>query len=260
MTRTFHAHAFRTQLRVSDAAIRKGIRLGIFCDESCGGTCKRCRDAAAFRKKHHWNQKGHHAMHTHARGQDGDRRQLIADLISRDESPFTPDDQMALAAMSDTALRRVAARYLRGNSAQEETARRRNNSHVQTLLVRHRDGYYVEVPSQQQATLSSAPVRANEAEAEDDEAVAAMTFGHRLADELRANATRARDLRRAKSKKAGHDARAWTRDSPYTPDDEAAAARGGEDGEEVEDHQAAIAAQARAAMQARNRRSGAGRR
>lgn len=46
------------------------------------------------------------------RGQDDDRRQIIADLISRDDSPYTPDDEQSLMMMSDGTLRRMKDDYL----------------------------------------------------------------------------------------------------------------------------------------------------
>src|SRR5262245_48471089 len=39
------------------------------------------------------------ALKTGARGDDDDRRQIIADLISDDRSPFTPEDEEALRFM-----------------------------------------------------------------------------------------------------------------------------------------------------------------
>lgn len=41
------------------------------------------------------------------RGHDDDRRQIIADLVSSGDSPFTPDDQPSLESMSDGTLRRM---------------------------------------------------------------------------------------------------------------------------------------------------------
>lgn len=46
------------------------------------------------------------------RGQDDDRRQIMADLISRNESPYTPDDEQALMMMSDATLRRMRDDYI----------------------------------------------------------------------------------------------------------------------------------------------------
>lgn len=49
----------------------------------------------------------------HKRGSDDDRRQMIADLISDDASPFTPEDEEALRFMSDASLRQMRADHLR---------------------------------------------------------------------------------------------------------------------------------------------------
>lgn len=46
------------------------------------------------------------------RGQDDDRRQIIADLISQNDSPYTPDDEQSLLMMSDSTLRRMREDYL----------------------------------------------------------------------------------------------------------------------------------------------------
>jgi hypothetical protein len=50
-----------------------------------------------------------------ARGDDDDSRQIIADLISDDESPFTPDDEMALRHMSAASLKEMRRKYLKRN-------------------------------------------------------------------------------------------------------------------------------------------------
>jgi hypothetical protein len=52
------------------------------------------------------------------RGDDGDARQIIADLISREESPFLPDDENSLRSMSEETLKKMRDQYL---SASEET-------------------------------------------------------------------------------------------------------------------------------------------
>lgn len=48
---------------------------------------------------------------TNARGQDDDRRQIVADLISLNESPFMPDDEDSLRSMSEITLRQLRNRY-----------------------------------------------------------------------------------------------------------------------------------------------------
>lgn len=52
------------------------------------------------------------------RGDDEDRRTVIADLISNDDSPFTPDDEDALRLMSDDTLFKQRDAYL---ATQEDT-------------------------------------------------------------------------------------------------------------------------------------------
>ena len=49
---------------------------------------------------------------TNRRGNDDDYRQIIADLISNDDSPFVPDDEFALREMSLESLKDVRDRYL----------------------------------------------------------------------------------------------------------------------------------------------------
>ena len=65
----------------------------------------------------HPNQKLYTQSHTNARGDDDDSRQIIADLISSDDSPFTPDDDMALRQMSRASLKEMRRMYLKRNSA-----------------------------------------------------------------------------------------------------------------------------------------------
>lgn len=52
------------------------------------------------------------AARRNERGSDDDGRQIMADLISRNESPFTPDDEMGLAAMSAETLKKMRDTYL----------------------------------------------------------------------------------------------------------------------------------------------------
>lgn len=54
------------------------------------------------------------------RGDETDPRQMIADLISSEESPFLPDDEESLRMMSPETLGRVAAKFGLGPSAAEE--------------------------------------------------------------------------------------------------------------------------------------------
>lgn len=53
------------------------------------------------------------------RGEDDDRRTIIADLISNDDSPFTPDDEDALRMMSDKTLEHQRNAYLASNEDDE---------------------------------------------------------------------------------------------------------------------------------------------
>lgn len=52
-----------------------------------------------------------------ARGADDDSRQQVADLISNDASPFTPDDQDSLNAMSADTLAHLHEKYTKGDGA-----------------------------------------------------------------------------------------------------------------------------------------------
>lgn len=56
------------------------------------------------------------SLKSSARGDDGDTRQIIADLISDDRSPFTPDDEIALRHMSAATLKEMRGKYLTANS------------------------------------------------------------------------------------------------------------------------------------------------
>jgi hypothetical protein len=157
-------------------------------------------------------------MHAHARGQDDDRRQIMADLLSDDRSPFTPDDEQSLMMMSDTTLRTLRDRYLRANSGA-------SNMHAHDL-IRLPDGSYLRAgdleayQEEQRALHANARALSGDADGDDEAGIAAMTHYLHLQGEGRVPA--ARDLRKGKGKKAGHDAKAWTKDSPYTPDDEEA--------------------------------------
>jgi hypothetical protein len=57
------------------------------------------------------------SLRSSARGDDDDARQIIADLISNDRSPFTPDDEMALRNMSHATLREMRRKYLKANTS-----------------------------------------------------------------------------------------------------------------------------------------------
>jgi hypothetical protein len=54
------------------------------------------------------------------RGDDDDHRQIVADLISNDDSPFTPDDEDSLRMMSGETLRKMRDAYLKKQEEDEE--------------------------------------------------------------------------------------------------------------------------------------------
>jgi hypothetical protein len=55
-----------------------------------------------------------------ARGNSDDVRQIVADLISNDASPFTPDDEESLRMMSEDTIKSMADQYL--TATEEEPA------------------------------------------------------------------------------------------------------------------------------------------
>lgn len=57
-----------------------------------------------------------------ARGNEGDARQIIADLISNDASPFTPDDEDSLRMMSEATLKEMQGQYLTKSEEEPATA------------------------------------------------------------------------------------------------------------------------------------------
>jgi hypothetical protein len=69
------------------------------------------------------------ALKGSARGDDDDARQIIADLISDDGSPFTPDDDQALRMMSAASLREMRRKYLKRNSHTANSRRVVVNGH-----------------------------------------------------------------------------------------------------------------------------------
>lgn len=60
------------------------------------------------------------------RGNDDDRRQMIADLISREESPFIPDDEDSLRMMSPNTLKRMRDDYC--SMTMEEDEKMKDNA------------------------------------------------------------------------------------------------------------------------------------
>jgi hypothetical protein len=44
---------------------------------------------------------------TNERGEDDDRRQMVADLISHEDSPFLPDDEESLRSMTEETLKKM---------------------------------------------------------------------------------------------------------------------------------------------------------
>lgn len=58
---------------------------------------------------------------TNLRGDDDDFRQMVADLISNDSSPFVPDDEYALREMSYDTVMAMRDQYVKNNTAEEGT-------------------------------------------------------------------------------------------------------------------------------------------
>lgn len=56
------------------------------------------------------------SLKSSARGDDDDPRQIIADLISDDRSPYMPEDEQALRFMSTPTLKEMRRTYLKANS------------------------------------------------------------------------------------------------------------------------------------------------
>jgi hypothetical protein len=65
-------------------------------------------------------------MKYNKRGSDDDRRQIIADLISSDDSPFTPDDEEALRMSRDAILHTYRDAYLKPKKAKAKAQHRTN--------------------------------------------------------------------------------------------------------------------------------------
>ena len=114
---------------------------------------------------------------TNERGQDDDRRQIIADLISDPDSPFLPDDDEALRVMS------------------------------YATLIAHRDRY-----------LS---VTSDGGDLE----ISAMSEHHNVRELLTAKHIADQQVARSKKRSKGARSKPFTKDSPYTPDDEALVTR-----------------------------------
>lgn len=57
---------------------------------------------------------------TNARGSDDDRRQIAADLISNDDSPFVPDDLYSLMELSHDSLRALRDTFLKAPPATQK--------------------------------------------------------------------------------------------------------------------------------------------
>jgi hypothetical protein len=56
------------------------------------------------------------------RGEDDDRRQIMADLISHEDSPFLPDDEESLRSMTDETLKKMRDAYITRAEGDEEEA------------------------------------------------------------------------------------------------------------------------------------------
>lgn len=59
-------------------------------------------------------------LRANARGKDDDHRQMVADLVSDDRSPYTPDDMYALAEMTQEALVATRDTFLTAADEDEE--------------------------------------------------------------------------------------------------------------------------------------------
>ena len=132
----------------------------------------------------------------HARGDDDDPRQTIADLISDDDNPFTPEDEMGLRNLSHATLKEMRRKYLKkkrpaANASDPAFKAMHENSgavgHFQkndNFARRQRDIYQRSVDignaNRAQRERRDNAVTANK----DDPAFAAMN-GNSLADALR---------------------------------------------------------------------------
>ena len=67
-------------------------------------------------------------LKTNARGEDDDHRQMVADLVSDDRSPYTPDDMYALAEMSQEALVATRNAFLGEPGKEEDVDKPSTNS------------------------------------------------------------------------------------------------------------------------------------
>lgn len=59
-------------------------------------------------------------LRTNKRGPDDDHRQMVADLISNDDSPYVPDDMYALSDMSHDSLVATRDKWLNADDGDEE--------------------------------------------------------------------------------------------------------------------------------------------
>jgi len=74
------------------------------------------------------------------RGQDDDRRQIIADLISSDNSPYTPDDEQSLMMMSDATVRRMRDDYLsEATNADPDPEKEEEDKKEEEVVVKEED-------------------------------------------------------------------------------------------------------------------------
>lgn len=71
----------------------------------------------------------------HKRGSDDDRRQMIADLISDDASPFTPDDEESLRYMSDASLKEMRDQYVKRQTTSNRDLQQFINDEVSKALA-----------------------------------------------------------------------------------------------------------------------------
>ena len=86
------------------------------------------------------------------RGSEDDLRQMVADLISQDSSPFTPDDEDALRSMSEDTLRKMRDQYVKAESDDEEAEPETATEEVET------EEEDTEVPAKNEGDQEDKPV------------------------------------------------------------------------------------------------------
>lgn len=121
------------------------------------------------------------AKKKNARGEDDDPRQICADLVSMEESPFLPEDHFALASMSPKTLKALADAYRpkkgKSNAAAEEPAQPGETTvkaeEIQAMI-------------DQAVTKAVSALSTNAASGLSAEDKSAIAFAHKVAAEHRA--------------------------------------------------------------------------